>query len=124
MMTRMSRVLRLFTLAGLSMLAGACGSQSVDPDVMPSWIAAYPGSPRPEKSGSAFVFQTKDPPETVVTFYERQLAQNGVHKEARGGGEYGAFLAAGDDSHNRNVMIDVRPDKGMSQVSITVVAKK
>ena len=46
------------------------------------------------------------------------------HKEARGGGEYGGFLAAGDESHNRNVMIDVRPDKGMSEVSITVVAKK
>ena len=38
--------------------------------------------------------------------------------------EYGGFLAAGDDSHNRNVMIDVRPDKGMSQVSITVPEKK
>jgi hypothetical protein len=47
-----------------------------------------------------------------------------VHKEARGGGEYGGFLAAGDDSHNRNVMIDIRPVKEMSEVSITVVAKK
>jgi hypothetical protein len=111
-------------LAGLSMLAIACGSQSADPNVLPAWIAAYPGSPPPERAGSAFVFQTKDPPETVINFYERQLAQSGVHKEARGGGDYGGFLAAGDDSHNRNVMIDVRPDKGMSQVNITVVAKK
>lgn len=95
-----------------------------DPNVLPSWIAVYPESPAPGKAGSAFVFETKDPPEKILDFYERQLDQNGVHKEARGGGEYGGFLAAGDESHNRNVMIDVRPDKGVSEVSITVVAKK
>jgi hypothetical protein len=105
------------------MLADACGSQPADPNTLPNWIAAYPES-SPQKAGSAFVFQTKDPTEKILDFYERQLDQAGVHKEARGGGEYGGFLAAGDDSHNRNVMIDVRPDKGMSEVSITVVAKK
>ena len=108
-------------LCVLAMLAAAC--KTADPNSLPSWIAAYPGS-TPQRAGSAFVFQTKDPPEKVIDFYERQLAQAGVHKEARGGGEYGGFLAAGDDSHNRNVMIDVRPDKGVSEVSITVVAKK
>ena len=111
-------------LALLWLLASACGSGSTDPNVLPSWIAVYPGSPAPGKSGSAFVFETKDPPEQILDFYERQLDRNGVHKEARGGGDYGGFLAAGDESHNRNVMIDVRPDKGVSQVSITVVAKK
>jgi len=31
---------------------------------------------------------------------------------------------AGDDSHNRNVMIEIRPVNGMSEISVTVVAKK
>ena len=122
-MTPMSRARIWIGLAVLSMLAGACDSQPADPETLPNWIAAYPES-SPQKAGSAFVFQTKDPTEKILDFYERQLAQAGVHKEARGGGEYGGFLAAGDDSHHRNVMIDVRPDKGMSEVSITVVAKK
>ena len=108
-------------LPALSILA-ACSSQSSDPNALPSWIAPYPGS-QVQKSGSAFVFETKDPAEKVLDFYERQLAQSGVHKEARGGGDYGGFLSAGDDSHTRNVMIDIHPDKGLSEVSITVVAK-
>jgi hypothetical protein len=105
------------------MLASACGSQSADPSTLPSWIAIYPGS-TPQRTGPAFVFQSNDPPEKILDFYEVQLDRNGVHKEARGGGDYGGFLAAGDDSHNRNVMIDIRPDKGMSEVSITVPEKK
>ena len=109
--------------AVLSMLACACGSRSADPNALPSWIATYPGT-APHPTGSAFVFKTEDPPEKVLDFYEHQLDRSGVRKEARGGGEYGGFLAAGDESHNRNVMIDVRPDKGVSEVTITVVAKK
>ena|SRR6266550_1613889 len=122
-MARMPRAIAWILCVVLAMLAVAC--KPANPNSLPSWIAAYPGS-TPQRSGSAFVFQTKDPPEKIIDFYERQLAQAGVRKEARGGGEYGGFLAAGDDSHNRNVMIDVRPDKdkGVSEVSITVVAKK
>jgi hypothetical protein len=117
----MYRAGRRFLLPALSILA-ACGTQPSDPNALPSWIAPYPGS-QVQKSGSAFVFETKDPTEKVLDFYERQLTQSGVHKEARGGGDYGGFLSAGDDSHARNVMIDIRPDKGLSAVSITVVAK-
>ena len=124
LMANVSRARGWIALTFLALLAGACDSKSADPNALPSWIAVYPGSPTPERAGSAFVFQTKDEPEKILDFYERQLDQNGVHKEARGGGEYGGFLAAGDDAHNRNVMIDVRPDKGTSEVSITVVAKK
>jgi hypothetical protein len=106
------------------MLAGACGSQPDDPKALPSWIAVYPGA-HPEPAGSAFVFYTPDTAEKVLDFYERQLAQNGVQKEARGGGEYGGFLSAADDSHSRNVMIEVGPpSKGAAAVSITVVKKK
>lgn len=123
-MAKVSRARGWIGLAFLSLLVSACGSKSSDPNALPSWIAVYPGSPTPERAGSAFVFETKDPPEKILDFYERQLDQNGVHKEARGGGEYGGFLAAGDEAHNRNVMIDVRPDKGVSEVTITVVAKK
>ena len=107
------------------MLVCACSSSSADPKALPSWIAAYPGSTAPEKIGPAFVFQTQDPAEKVLDFYERQLAQAGVRKEARGGGEYGGFLAAADDSHTRNVMIEVGPpSRGAAAVSITVVPKK
>jgi hypothetical protein len=123
-MTKVSRARRWFPLAALSLLACACGSQPDDPKALPSWIAAYPGS-HPERAGSAFVFYTPDSAERVLDFYERQLAQNGVRKEARGGGEYGGFLSAADDSHSRNVMIEVGPpSKGAAAVSITVVKKK
>ena len=104
------------------MAAIAC-STTEDPNALPSWIAAYPASSL-QRSGSAFVFKTNDPPEKILDFYEAQLARKGVHKEARGGGEYGGFLAAGDEAHARNVMIDIRLDKGMSVVSITPVQKK
>ena len=115
---------RFVLLAALSILVTACGSQSDDPKALPSWIAVYPGS-HPQPVGSAFVFYTQDPAEKVLDFYERQLAPNGVHKEARGGGEYGGFLSAADESHSRNVMIEVGPpDKGANAVSITVVKKK
>jgi hypothetical protein len=110
-------------LVSLALLASACGSQHSDPNALPSWIAAYPGT-TPQANGSAFVFRTKDPAEKILDFYERQLAQNGVHKEARGGGEYGGFLSAADDPHNRNVMIDVRAEQGTSEVIITPVQKK
>ena len=110
-------------LAGLSLLATGCGSQSSDPTVLPSWITAYPGS-SVQHTASAFVFRTTDPTEKIIDFYERQLEQKGVHKEARGGGEYGGFLSAADDSHTRNVMIEVRPDKGAFEVTITPVEKK
>src|SRR5689334_17232948 len=111
-MANVSRKRSWLFVVGLSILASACGSQPADPDTLPSWIAAYPESGTPQKHGSAFVFQTKDPTEKILDFYERRLAQAGVRKEARGGGEYGGFLAAGDESHTRNVMIEVRPDKG------------
>jgi hypothetical protein len=123
-MARMPRAIGWVLCAVLAILTIAC--KTANPSSLPSWIAAYPDS-TPRRAGSAFVFQTKDPPEKILDFYERQLAQAGVRKEARGGGEeYGGFLAAGDDSHNRNVMIDIRldKDKGVSEVSITVVAKK
>ena len=122
-MAKVSRARGWIGLAFLALLACACGSKPADPNALPSWIAAYPGSP-PQANGSAFVFQTKDPAEKILDFYERQLAQNGVHKEARGGGEYGGFLSAADDSHNRNVMIDVRANNDTSEVTITPVQKK
>jgi hypothetical protein len=122
-MAPMPRAIGWVLCAVLAMLAVSC--KTTDPNSLPSWIPVYPES-APRRTGSAFVFQTKDPPEKILDFYERQLAQAGVHKEARGGGEYGGFLAAGDESHNRNVMIDIRPDKdkGVSEVSITVPEKK
>lgn len=127
MIARMLGARRWLLLAGLSMLAGGCGSQSADPDslptVLPSWITPYPGSP-PKPTGSAFLFETKDPAEKILDFYEGQLNRNGVHKEARGGGDYGGFLSAADDSHNRNVMIEVRADRGTSEVTITPAQKK
>ena len=110
-------------VAGLSLLAAACSTQPADPNVLPSWITAYPGS-SVQHTGSAYVFQTNDPTEKIIDFYEQQLAQKGVHKEARGGGDYGGFLSAADDSHHRNVMIEIRPDKGAFAVTITPVEKK
>lgn len=123
-MATKSRARRWLMLAALSMLAGACGSHPADSKALPSWVPVYPDS-QPQRAGSAFVFYTQDPAEKVLDFYERQLAQNGIHKEARGGGEYGGFLSAADDSQSRNVMIEVGPpSKGAAAVSITVVKKK
>jgi hypothetical protein len=107
-------------LAAVLLPLWSCGTKSADPNTLPAWIAAYPGT-TPRANGSAFVFQTKDPAEKVLDFYERQLDRNDVHKEARGGGEYGGFLSAADDSHNRNVMVEVHADKGASDVVITPV---
>jgi len=44
--------------------------------------------------------------------------------DSRGGGEYGGMLSAEDDSHRRSVMINIRSDKGTSEVSIEPVEKK
>jgi hypothetical protein len=119
----MSEAPKWLVVIALSILAAACGSRPADPNALPSWISAYPGS-TPRVDGSAFVFQTTDPAEKILDFYERQLDAAGVHKEARGGGEYGGFLSAADDSHSRNVMIDVRAEKNASAVTITPVQKK
>ena len=70
------------------------------------------------------ISRRKIPPRRCSIFTKRQLAQNGVHKEARGGGEYGGFLSAADESHSRNVMIEIRSNKGTSEVNITLVQKK
>jgi hypothetical protein len=123
MMAPMSRARKWIALAPLALMVSACSSQPADPKALPSWVAAYPGS-TPQATGSAFLFQTKDPAEKVLDFYEGQLGRNGVHKEARGGGEYGGFLSAADESHSRNVMIEIRDDKGTSEVTITPVQKK
>ena len=126
-MAKVTEARKWIVLAILAALVCACGSQPADPNalpsVLPSWISAYPGSP-PKATGSAFRFQTKDPAEKVLDFYEAQLTRNGVHKEARGGGDYGGFLSAADESHSRNVMIDIRSENGMSEVTITPVQKK
>jgi len=126
-MGRVIRRCRWLTLAVLLALASACGTQPTDPSarpsVLPSWLSAYPGSV-PKATGSAFRFETKDPAEKVLDFYEEQLARNGVHKEARGGGDYGGFLSAADESHRRNVMIEIRSDERASEVTITPVQKK
>ena len=122
-MARMSRARPWLMLGILSMLASACGSQSSDPKALPAWLGVYPGS-NPQAVGSAFVFQTKDPAEKVLDFYQQHLTQSGLHMDARGGGEYGGMLTAEDDSHGRSVMIDIRSDKGTSEVTITPTEKK
>src|SRR5205085_10852301 len=107
----MSGARKWTVIVPLALPLSACSSRTADPkslpSVLPSWIAAYPGSTL-QATGSAFLFQTKDPAEKVLDFYEMQLGQNGVHKEARGGGEYGGFLSAADEAHSRNVMIEIR----------------
>jgi hypothetical protein len=127
LMARVYGARRWLILAAVSILASACGSQSADrktlPTDLPSWIAPYPGSTT-QANGSAFVFQTKDQAEKVLDFYQQQLLKNGLHMDSRGGGEYGGFLSAEDDSHSRSVTIDIRSDKGASEVTITVPAKK
>ena len=125
-MARMPRAIGWVVCAVLAMLAAACKTADpADPTSLPSWIAAY-RNPLRSATDLHSSSRPRTPPEKILDFYERQLAQAGVRKEARGGGEYGGFLAAGDESHNRNVMIDIRldKDKGVSEVSITVVAKK
>jgi|GEM_PF-3357095 len=119
-MTPMSRGPLL--IAALSFVALSCASSS-DSKTLPAWIGAYPGT-QPQASGTGFVFQTKDPAEKILDFYQQRLLQNGLHMEARGGGEYGGMLTAEDDAHRRSVMIDVRSESGGSQVTITPVEKK
>ena len=115
---------RFLVLTVLLALVCACSSKPAeDPNALPSWISAYPGS-TPKPAGSAFLFQSKDGAEKILDFYEAQLARSGVHKEARGGGDYGGFLSAADESHSRNVLIDVRAEQGVSEVTITPVQKK
>ena len=109
-------------LAALSFLALSCGSSS-DSKTLPAWIGAYPGT-QPRASGTDFVFQTKDPAEKVLDFYQQRLLQNGLHMEARGGGEYGGMLSAEDDAHRRSIMINIRSENGGSQVTITAAEKK
>jgi len=122
-MARMPRACPWLVLAVLSILASDCSTQSSGPKALPSWVGSYPGS-NPQATGSTFVFQTKDPAEKVLDFYQRQLIQNGLHMDSRGGGEYGGMLSAEDDSHRRSVMINIRSDKGTSEVSIEPVEKK
>ena len=123
-MGKVSSNCRWLVLPVILALVCSCSSKPPeDPNALPSWISAYPGS-TPQPAGSAFLFQSKDGAEKILDFYEAQLARNGVHKEARGGGDYGGFLSAADESHSRNVMIDVRADNGTSNVSITPVQKK
>lgn len=114
----MSRGLLLLTASFLV----ACGT-SADTKNLPAWVGAYPGS-QPQASGTDFVFETKDPAEKVLDFYQQRLLQNGLHMEARGGGEYGGMLSAEDDSHRRSVMINIRSENGGSQVTITPAEKK
>ena len=119
-MAPMSRGLLLLT--ALSILAVSCGT-SADSKTLPAWVGAYPGS-QPQASGTDFVFETKDPAEKVLDFYQQRLLQNGLHMEARGGGEYGGMLSAEDDSHRHSVMINIRSENGGSQVTITPAEKK
>jgi hypothetical protein len=119
-MTPMSRGRLL--LAALSFLAVSCGSAS-DSKTLPAWVGAYPGT-QPRVSGTDFVFESKDPAEKILDFYQQRLLQNGLHMEARGGGEYGGMLSAEDDSHRRSVMINIRSENGGSQVTITTDEKK
>ncbi len=104
-------------------LVCACGTQPADPNALPSWISAYPGSP-PQAPRIGVPVRNQRSRREGPRFLRAQLARNGVHKEARGGGDYGGFLSAADDSHSRNVMIEIRSDKGASEVTITPVQKK
>jgi len=130
-MARMPRANGWILCAILPLLAASCGSQPGGSNALPSWVAAYPAAP-PQSTGSTktpdglqrdFTFKTTDDAEKILNFYQRQLIQNGLHMEARGGGEYGGMLKAADDSRKREVTVDIHADKGASEVTITVVEK-
>ena len=131
MMAPMPRATGWVLCALFLMLAASCASQTADAKALPSWIFAYPGT-TPQSAGSSktpngtqrdFTFKTTDDAEKILNFYQRQLLQNGLHMEARGGGEYGGMLKAEDDSRTRGVTIDIHADKGASEVTITVIEK-
>jgi hypothetical protein len=124
------RAIAWLLCAILPMLAASCGPAG-DARALPSWVATYPGT-APQSGGSTktpgglqrdFTFKTTDGAEKILDFYQRQLIESGLRMEARGGGEYGGMLTAGDESRKRGVTIDIHAAKGASEVTITVLEK-
>ena len=130
-MARMHRAMGWVLCALLPMLGASCESHTSGSAALPSWITAYPGT-SPQSAGSSktangaqhdFTFKSADNAEKVLNFYQRQFLQNGLHMEARAGGEYGGMLMAEDDSHKRSVTINIRTEKSTSEVTISVLEK-
>ena len=113
----------------VAILLTACSRSAEGP---PSWIPPYPGgsaqsvAPTRTDQGmqNVITFETKDPAETVLDFYQKKLMDAGIRMEARGGGEYGGILSAKDESGKRRVMIDIRAGTPTSQVTITTVTAR
>ena len=78
-----------------------------------------------EAQGSAQrirIYSVKAPTETVLGFYRKELLSRGLKMAAQGGGPYGGFLQAADDSGRRTVFVEVDApeDKPAEPAKITL----
>lgn len=98
---------------------------------IPAWIPAYPGSSPQgtmsahggESEQGAFHFTTSDPAEKVISYYASALKQAGFKVTTnimqQDGKESGGMVSGQAEERNRQVMILVGAESGVTSVNVT-----
>jgi len=74
------------------------------------------------------IYSVKAGTETLLDFYRKELTARNLHMAAQGGGPYGGFLQAADDTGNRAVFVEVDAPEDKpaepAKITIRVIDKK
>jgi hypothetical protein len=96
----------------------------------PAWVPTYPGSaPKGVYSGKgatgatgALQFETEDPPQKVLSYFEDQLKADGftvsTNSYKQSGAMTGGLVSASNDAANRSVNVTVSVEEGKTQVMV------
>ncbi|MFI5114893.1 MAG: hypothetical protein ACHP7J_07090 [Terriglobales bacterium] len=104
-------------------------------DKAPDWVPVYPGSsPQSTFSSStgaeqtgSYTFVTKDPADTVISFYGDSLKSAGFavsNMTSNSDGKVGGMVSGEDKANKRNVVVGLGTENDGTHVSVTFTIKQ
>jgi hypothetical protein len=103
---------------------------------IPDWVPAYPGADATanfsmqggDGGGGTFSYTTKDSPEAVLSFYNRNLTSAGfkitTNVSGTANGTSGTMISAEDEGSKRTLVITVANDNGKTGVNVIYGIKR
>jgi hypothetical protein len=136
---RLTRIAAV-SAAGIAVLASAYyfasgtrgGASKLPPFVPPVYPAAVMTAEQSDdvQGGRQHIriYTVKAATEDLLGFYRKELTARSLHMAAQGGGPYGGFLQAADDSGNRAVFVEVDAPEDKpgepAKITVRVIDKK
>jgi hypothetical protein len=125
------------TNAGTLQIQSADSSMKIggNADKAPPWVPVYPGVTAQStmsihekgKQSGTFVFDSKDSPEKLMSFYADELTSAGMkvtRTTTSGNGSSGGMVAGSQDNDARSVVVTVSGESDGTKVSVTYSEKQ